>query len=78
MAVCAAVIGSLGLLLDIVGIWLLYCNGGIGYPTTIGQMGVPPEERRRRTRWARVGAIAATVGFVLQAVALWIASGVLH
>ena len=73
MGFCAAAIGTLGLTLDIVGIWLLYCNGGIGYPSTLGQMGVSPEERCRRMCWALVGAIAATVGFVLQAAALWVA-----
>lgn len=78
MAICAAAIGTLGLLFDIAGIWLLYCNGGIGYPSTLGQMGVSPQERRRRTRLARVGAVTATVGFFLQGVALWVASGVLH
>ena len=70
-------LASLGLFMDIVGIWLMFLFGGIGgHFVEMPMDRVQPwhaDPKGRRPQWASfLGLLLASAGFALQGVAQWL------
>ena len=68
---------TVGLLMDIAGIWLMFLFGGIGaHPVEFARDRLTPwyaDSQGRYAQWASLGGLVlATTGFGLQIVAQWI------
>ena len=83
MSICCLLpgcINSVGLAFDIAGVILLYFYGLSGRLNTPGGQvivfsGESPEdaeERKRYTRWSRLGLFLIVFGFVLQIISNWL------